>query len=138
MFVGQCTVFTLTTVLAIRKGKQTAAGHAHPTTLTSVAAPLSTTNARGSRTTAAVAPSFTVAVDSTSESASSPVATSVVPSGSSPNNPFKDDMLKGHNFYRAQHSTSDLIWDEVVAASAQAKADKCVFAHDVRNRCLDH
>jgi uncharacterized protein YkwD len=40
-----------------------------------------------------------------------------------------DAVLARHNEHRAKHHASPLVWDEGLAASAQAWADNCVFEH---------
>lgn len=39
-------------------------------------------------------------------------------------------VLDAHNVHRANHSVSDLTWDDDLAASAQNLVDKCVYQHD--------
>jgi uncharacterized protein YkwD len=43
---------------------------------------------------------------------------------------WKQQILERHNLYRAQHCAPDLVWDEEVAATAQAWANGCVWKHD--------
>jgi hypothetical protein len=43
---------------------------------------------------------------------------------------WKQQILERHNLYRAQHCAPDLVWDEEVAATAQAWANRCVWDHD--------
>ena len=43
--------------------------------------------------------------------------------------PFQKEALDAHNQYRVKHGVQGLTWSPTVAQSAQAHADKCVFAH---------
>ncbi|CEJ82075.1 hypothetical protein VHEMI02166 [[Torrubiella] hemipterigena] len=47
-----------------------------------------------------------------------------------PNGNFTDEMLKGHHFYRSQHSAKDLKWSTKLAGLAQKKINSCKFEHD--------
>lgn len=39
------------------------------------------------------------------------------------------EVLARHNMYRARHHAPPLVWDERLAASAQAWANQCTFDH---------
>lgn len=52
------------------------------------------------------------------------------PAISAPKGNFTDEMLKGHHFYRAQHSAKDVKWNTTLAKLAQTKINTCVFDHD--------
>lgn len=47
---------------------------------------------------------------------------------------FKKEMIMGHSWYRKQHSASEVIWSDEVAAAAQDWADQCSMSHKVRRR----
>ena len=42
----------------------------------------------------------------------------------------KETYLRFHNLKRCWHNVGNVIWNEQLAARAQAHADRCVFAHD--------
>jgi hypothetical protein len=42
---------------------------------------------------------------------------------------FQSQMIYAHNWFRAEHSASDLTWNESCAASSQAHADKFIWKH---------
>lgn len=45
---------------------------------------------------------------------------------------FKKEMIMGHTWYRKQHSASEVIWSDEVAAAAQDWANQCTMSHKVR------
>jgi uncharacterized protein YkwD len=57
-------------------------------------------------------------------------ATTAAPATSSPTD-YASTALYHHNMHRANHSASDLTWDDQLATYAKASANKCVFAHDM-------
>ena len=57
----------------------------------------------------------------------SPSASTKAASG--PGSSLQQASLSLHNAYRRRHGVPDLAWSAKVAKSAQAHADRCVFAH---------
>jgi hypothetical protein len=47
-----------------------------------------------------------------------------------PANDWKTQIVNRHNVHRAKHCAPAVVWDDEVAASAQAWADQCTFSHD--------
>ncbi|KAK5056600.1 hypothetical protein LTR84_012132 [Exophiala bonariae] len=81
------------------------------------------------------APSFNQAPAPAEESSSSSSAWS---SSAPPSNPkptsvssdYQQGILDAHNIHRANHSVSDLSWDDKLAGIAAQIAASCVYAHD--------
>ena len=44
---------------------------------------------------------------------------------------YSGTALHHHNVHRANHSASDLVWDDGIASSAKVLAERCEFKHDV-------
>lgn len=42
---------------------------------------------------------------------------------------FREAALDAHNFYRAQHNVSNLVWNDTLADSARRWSEGCVFEH---------
>ena len=55
------------------------------------------------------------------------------PVGGKREDSFQNEMIASHNYFRAQHSADDLVWDENIAQDAQNWANTCNFYHDVSN-----
>jgi uncharacterized protein YkwD len=64
--------------------------------------------------------------DDESSQVASSASVVVVDSGLTP---FQQEALDSHNQYRLKHGVQELTWSPTVAQSAQAHANKCVFAH---------
>ncbi|QUC17245.1 uncharacterized protein UV8b_01486 [Ustilaginoidea virens] len=52
------------------------------------------------------------------------------PVGGKREDSFQNEMIASHNYFRAQHSADDLVWDENIAQDAQNWANTCNFYHD--------
>lgn len=44
---------------------------------------------------------------------------------------FKSEMLAAHNFFRAQHNATALIWSDGRAKTSTDYANQCIFKHSV-------
>jgi uncharacterized protein YkwD len=77
----------------------------------------------------APAPSFNQGPgDSSSGWSSSPPPSAPRPTGVSSD--YQQGILDSHNIHRANHSASDLAWDDKLAGIAAQIAASCVYAHD--------
>lgn len=54
------------------------------------------------------------------------------PSDYTSDSAFREAALEAHNFYRAQHNVSELVWNDTLADSARRWSEGCVFEHSVR------
>lgn len=52
-----------------------------------------------------------------------------------PTGNFKDIMIKGHNWYRGEHSAGPMHWDDGAAANANNMVQACKFEHQVNTPC---
>jgi uncharacterized protein YkwD len=66
----------------------------------------------------------------TTEPAPVPAPAPAPASPPAPTLDWKQQVLDQHNLYRAQHCAPALVWDEEIAATAQAYANRCVWQHD--------
>lgn len=58
-----------------------------------------------------------------------PVATQAPAAPSAAADSFEGKMLADHNYFRAQHGVSDLVWNATLASQSADNTNKCVFAH---------
>ncbi|KAF4625774.1 hypothetical protein G7Y89_g12393 [Cudoniella acicularis] len=66
---------------------------------------------------------------SSSSSSSSSTTFDVAASTYTNDDIFKQNMVDGHNFYRSEHGSPPLVWNDTSAAYAQNWANPCVFKH---------
>lgn len=97
---------------------------AGPAEVNNVAAP--STSSSISTTQPTVAPTTSVAPTTTSAVQTSS-STSETASGSAA---YQTMILNAHNIHRANHSASDLTWNETLAESALALANTCNYGHN--------
>lgn len=81
-----------------------------------------------------VAASSAVEVASSSAPASSAAASSAAGSATvsaaSSTNTYNANVLNHHNVHRANHSASDVTWDDTLASTALEIANSCMYAHN--------